>query len=226
MIDVLAKEDSKLRVDWNIIPWNETSVKFINSQLDFLQQLEKSYGKNLPADKQLELRQKYDAVFDKTITRDKITKFQDDLQVKLADSLRAELAKNNPDLDKLNKEFTFNKWLQTVLDETISRTTWQDPVWLITELRKQSQWTAWAIVWWTAWATIAWPLWAAVWAVFWGVVWGKLTKVLSSPKYKLVSSKKKAELADAILRWDAWKVEKILDWIIITQWLSATPETE
>jgi hypothetical protein len=62
--------------------------------------------------------------------------------------------------------------------------------------------------------------------MFWWAIWAKFTKVISSPKYKLITAKKKSELADVIAKWDAWKLEKILDWIIVTQWLSATPETE
>jgi len=216
MIDVLVKADSKARVDWNIIPWREAEVKFINSQLDFLWQLQKTYWKNLPADKQLELKRQYDVVFDKTVTRDKITKFQDELQVELADILRVELAKNNPDLDILNKEFTFNKWLQKVLDETLERTAWQDPVWLINRIDKIQQWGAWATIWATIGGTTWWPLGAAVWALFWWALWLKLTKVMASPKYRLADAKKKAELADAIASWDATKVEKILDTLTIS----------
>lgn len=226
MVNTLAKEDSKLRLDGQIIPWNEAQAKFITAQLEFLAALERAYGKNLPAAKQLELKQKYDVVFDKAVTRDKITKFQDDLQVKLADTLRAELAKNNPDLDKLNKEYSFNKWLELVLEETIERTRWQDPVWLITELRGASQGTLWAAVWaWIGW-TVWWPLWATVWAIMWGATWAKLTKVLGSPKYKLLSAKKKAELADAIAKWNKTKVDKILDWMTVTLWISIVSEDE
>ena len=226
MIDVLVKEDAKLRLDWNIIPWNEAKAKFINTQLDFLQQLEQTYKWVIPAAKQLELRQKYDVVFDKTITRDKITKFQDDLQVKLADSLRSELAKNNPDLAKLNQEYTFNKWLQKVLDETLERTTWQDPVWLINELRWATQWTLWAWVWAWVWGAAAWPIWATVWAVIWWVTGAKLKAVVTSPKYKLITAKKKAELADAIAKWETTKIEKILDGLMVTYWIAQVTEGE
>jgi len=63
----------------------------------------------LTPEQQVTLRRSFDKVFDKTVTRDNITKFQDDLDVKLADTLRAELAKNNPDFNVLNKEFHFYK---------------------------------------------------------------------------------------------------------------------
>lgn len=226
MIDVLVKEDSKLRIDWQVIPGNEASVKFLESQLNFLGQLEKTYGKNLPADKQLELRQKYDVVFDKTVTRDKITKFQDDLQVKLADSLRAELAKNNPDLDVLNKEFAFNKGLQKVLDDTIERTTGHDDKWLIGTLSAWQQGWIGATIWGTAWFAVWGTPWAIVLAAIWGATWAKLASVVASPKYKLVSAKKKAELADAIAENNPWKIEKILDSIIISQGIGWLPEEQ
>lgn len=216
MIDILAKEDAKLRIDWEILPWNELAVNFINKQLDFLGNLQTKYGKNIPAEKQVELRRLYDVVFDKGITRDKISKFQDDLQIKLADDLRKELAKNNPQLDELNKNFTFYKGLQNVLDETVTRTQWHDPVWLISELRKQSQGTAGAIIWWALWSP-TWPIWTVVWATIWWAIWAKLTRVTSSPKFKLLSAKKKSEIADSIARWDAGKLEKLLDSIIISE---------
>jgi len=211
MLEALAKEDAKLRVSWQIIPWNEASVKFIDSQLKFLHNLEKQFGDKLPPKKQLEIRQKYDAVFDKGITRDKITKFQDDLQLTLADELRAELSKNNPDLAKLNKEFSFYKSLDNVLWETIERTRWQDTIWLISEIRKQSQWTAWAVIWWAIWAQFWWPFAIWIWAAIWWGIWAKLTKTLANPKYRLVSAKKKAALADAIAAWEKVKVWKALD---------------
>jgi hypothetical protein len=40
----------------------------------------------------------------------------------LADNIRKQLAEQNPDLAKLNKEFKFYKTLDDVLIETISRT--------------------------------------------------------------------------------------------------------
>jgi len=40
----------------------------------------------------------------------------------MADSLRNELSKAAPDLAMLNKEFSFYKTLETVLDATVTRT--------------------------------------------------------------------------------------------------------
>lgn len=226
LVEVLANEDKKLRIDWVLAPQNAPASKFINSQLDFLQQLESKYGTNIPTDKQVELRQLYDVVFDKTITRDKITKFQDDLQVKLADALREELAKNNPDLAKLNKEYTFAKGMDFVLEETLERRTGRPEQWLIDIVIWGQQGTAWAVIWATVWWQIWWTLWAGVWAMFWGAIWAKIRSITSSPKYKLVTAKKKLELADAIARGDIGKVEKIADSIIISTWISALPEDE
>jgi len=216
MVDVLVKEDSKIRLDWVIIPWNETKSKFINTQLEFLASLEKKFGKNLPTSFQNELRQKFDVVFDKTITRDKITKFQDELQVSLADSLRAELAKNNPDLDKMNQNYHFYKGFQNVLDETIERKIGQDPLGLLWTI----QTGVWSGIWATIWTGVGWPVWWTIGAITWWAIWSKLTRVLKSPKYKLASAKQKADMADAIANWDVGKLEKILDSIIIGQGIS------
>lgn len=153
LVDTLAKADDKLRIDWVLAPGNEAASNFINKQLNFLEVLETKFGKNLPTDRQVELRRLYDVVFDKRVTRDKITTFQDDLQVKLADNLRRELAKNNPELDALNKDFTFYKGLDTVLEDTIQRTTGQAPVWLITAIQAWQQGWLWAAIWATAWVT-------------------------------------------------------------------------
>lgn len=226
MIDALAKEDAKLRIDGAIKPGNELSVRFIEKQLDFLGSLEAKYGKNIPSDKQVELRKLYDTVFDKTITRDKISKFQDEMDVKLADVLRAELAKNNPELAELNKNFTFYKGLETVLDETVSRTQWHDTIWLIATIRQNAQGGAGAVVGGAAGGVIGWPAAIAAGAILWGTIGAKITKVTSSPKYKLVDAKKKLAMADAIAEGNATKLEKILDSIIIAQGLSALPEGE
>lgn len=217
LVDVLAKADNELRIDWVLLPWNEQASKFINKQVDFLWQLETKYGVNLPSSKQVELRRLYDVVFDKSVTRDKITKFQDEMQVKLADELRKELAKNNPELAKLNLDFSFYKWLDNVLWETIERTTGQNKTWLLTTLSAGQQWWVGAAIWASAWATIWGIPWAAIWATIWGAAWAKLAKVVSNPKYKLVDAKKKSELADAIANGKTSKVEKILNSIIISQ---------
>ena len=81
------------------------------------------------------LKRSFDTVFDKAVTRDKIAKFQDEVDVKLADTLRTELAKNNPELANLNKEFSFYKNLDTVMQETLSRTTGQADVGLLQAIK-------------------------------------------------------------------------------------------
>lgn len=81
------------------------------------------------------LKRSFDTVFDKTVTRDKISKFQDEVDVKLADTLRTELAKNNPEFAKLNKEFSFYKGLDKVMQETLSRTTGQAEIGLLDTIK-------------------------------------------------------------------------------------------
>ena len=220
LVDVLAKEDAALRFEWKILPWKEPQVKFIDKTLNFLEQLEKTKAwEKLTAEQQIALKRSFDTVFDKTITRDKITKFQDDLQVKLADNLRAEISKNNPSFAKLNKDYSFYKSLDTVMSETLLRETWQS-VWLWTTVSWLQKWTLWAWLWATIWTTAAWPIWTIVWGALWAVTWAKLQSIISSPKWKLVSANKKANLAKTLAEWNPAKIETLLRSFAITLWLN------
>ena len=220
LVDVLAKEDAALRFEWKILPWKEPQVKFIDKTLNFLEQLEKTKAwEKLTAEQQITLKRSFDTVFDKTITRDKITKFQDDLQVKLADNLRAEISKNNPSFAKLNKDYSFYKSLDTVMSETLLRETWQS-VWLWTTVSWLQKWTLWAWLWATIWTTAAWPIWTIVWGALWAVTWAKLQSIISSPKWKLVSANKKANLAKTLAEWNPAKIETLLRSFAITLWLN------
>jgi len=220
LVDVLAKEDAALRFEWKILPWKEPQVKFIDKTLNFLEQLEKTKAwEKLTAEQQITLKRSFDTVFDKTITRDKITKFQDDLQVKLADNLRAEISKNNPSFAKLNKDYNFYKSLDTVMSETLLRETWQS-VWLWTTVSWLQKWTLWAWLWATIWTTAAWPIWTIVWGALWAVTWAKLQSIISSPKWKLVSANKKANLAKTLAEWNPAKIETLLRSFAITLWLN------
>lgn len=214
LVETLAKADSELRFEGKILPWNESQANFIKKQINFLSDLEKKWN-TLTPDQQVILRRSFDKVFDKTVTRDNITKFQDDLQVKLADTLRSELAKNNPDFDVLNKNFSFYKWLENVLNETQLRKTWQLEEWLVATLSKwQSTWI-WATAWWTIWWFVAWPAWVPAWAFIWWAIWNKLQKVLSSPERRLMSAQSAKKLADALAKWDLTTIDKILNSIIV-----------
>lgn len=220
LVDVLAKEDAALRFEWKILPWKEPQVKFIDKTLNFLEQLEKTKAwEKLTAEQQIALKRSFDTVFDKTITRDKITKFQDDLQVKLADNLRAEISKNNPSFAKLNKDYSFYKSLDTVMSETLLRETWQS-FWLWTTVSWLQKWTLWAWLWATIWTTAAWPIWTIVWGALWAVTWAKLQSIISSPKWKLVSANKKANLAKTLAEWNPAKIETLLRSFAITLWLN------
>ena len=211
LVEVLAKEDAALRFEGKILPGKESQVKFIDSTLSFLEQVQKKTWNKLTPEAQIQLKRSFDTVFDKAVTRDKITKFQDDLQVKLADTLRKELAQNNPAFDRLNKDFAFYKWLEKVMSETNRRTTGQAEIWLWGIISWQGRWLVWAWVWWTVGTSIWWPIWWIIWATIWWVLWNKLQGIISNPKWKLISANKKANLAKTLASWNKAKITTLLD---------------
>lgn len=225
--DELNKFEDKLiePKSWLIIPWRESDFKFIVDTREFLEDLATKTGNNLSPDQSQFLKKSFNQVFKGNLTS--LEKFQNSVKWKLGLTLRDELAKDNPALDSLNKDFSFWISLDNVLDETIKRTKGQwEGGWLETKAStaRRDIWKGWwAAVGWSIWGAIAGTEWAIVWAALWSILWlkvaNKIDLVASSPKYKLISAQKKKDLADAITSQDAGKVEKILDSIIIAQWI-------
>lgn len=212
LVDTLAKVDKELRFEGKILPGKEAQVAYLDKQINFLNDVQKKFGNNLPPEQQIMLKRSFDTVFDKTITRDKIAKFQDEVDVKLADTLRAELAKNNPDLAALNKEFSFYKNLDNVMQETLQRTTWQAEKWLIQTIKDAKGAGIGAGIWWYIGSTL-WPVWWFAGATIGGTIGNSLETILQNPKWKLVSAVKKAELAKALAEWKLTNIEKVIKWI-------------
>lgn len=206
-----------------VIPWNEADFRFIVDTREFLENLATKTGDNLTADQSQFLKKSFNQVFKGNLTS--LEKFQNTVKGKLGITLRNELAKDNPTLDALNKDFSFWISLDNVLGETIRRTKGQaEWGWLETKASttRRDVWKgSGAAVWGTIWGTIAGTEWAVVWAALGTILWTKIANkidvVASSPKYKLISAQKKQALADAIAEQNAWKVEKLLDAIILAE---------
>jgi len=116
--------------------------------------------------------------------------YKNGLVKSMANTLRSELSKVAPDLANLNKEFSFYKTLEDVLDETITRTKPQS--WM---LRK---WVSMLFAW-TQDTGLAWKIMNYVWSkVF--------LDATSSATRNTLSAKVKYNLAKAIATGDPYKI--------------------
>ena len=114
-------------IDWVVTPWKEGATvvldpqqyKELISMKDMIWQLDDS----IPMDQARQIRQVLDWVVErwKWFGVEDATKVKTNLNKKFTDLIRSEIAKQNPDLAWLNKEYSFWKNLNTVLDETIQR---------------------------------------------------------------------------------------------------------
>lgn len=162
------------------------------------------FGKEIPAEKARIIRQMFDdAVYStKGVISEEALSLKNNIKKGLADSIRKQLAEQNPDLAKLNKEFSFYSKLDEVLTETINRT-WPQQGGL------------------TGGITSAGGLWAG--AVIFGDVTGAiataavakwLASALKSPRWKLTKASTKNKLADALASWDKKLSNKLASDII------------
>lgn len=201
----------------DIIDGQQAKVKAIDALWDQLSWL----WEEIPLEKMRTFRKAFDQVLRGTDAS--LDAFQNDLRVQLANEIRKEISKANTKLASLNKEYSFYKWLETVLEETQRRELGKFE-WGWIETKRTGQITSlWTGLWAAVWATIAKWLWTdfTSWAAMGWFLWRqaafKLDEVISSPKWKIASAQKKKKLADAIANWDAQKVEQILDSIIVAQ---------
>ncbi len=217
----LAKKRGDERgVQWeelDILAWQEAKVKAIKALWDQLSGL----WDEIPLERMIIFKRAFDQVL--RWTDASLDAFQNQLRVELGNEIRKEISKANPELALLNKEFSFYKWLETVLEETQRRELGKFE-WGWIETKRTGQITsAWTWLWGAIWGLIAKGFWwdAALWLAAWWFLWRqaafKLDEVMSSPKWKITSAQKKKNLADALARWDAKKTEKILDSIIVAQ---------
>lgn len=178
--DVLTLAKGKTMVDWKVV--NTVEHRVISEMQDMISQFpDKVWWKQARAIKQ---------ILDKVVYATKWGIWAEDLSYKntlaksVADSLRNELSKASPDLAKLNKEFSFYKNLQDVIDTTITR-------------QKPQQWAfrkfAGAIVWGnTQW----WP----IDKVLWYIGTKLFLDATSSATRNTVSAQLKNKLANGIAK--------------------------
>ena len=102
---------------------DESAIK----SLDDLGATISKFGEDIPGQKLLSIKRKFDAIIKKKGGYSKLVAPDTDLDIKkdFTDVIRTELAKNNPDLDALNKQFTFYKNAEKILAETLERKTGQ-----------------------------------------------------------------------------------------------------
>lgn len=195
----------------DIIPWQESKVKDVEALSEFIGWLPDEI--DLATDG-IRLRRAFDQVYSWTDAT--LDQFKNELRLDLWNALRKEISKNNPDLAEINKEFSFYKWLETVLEETQDRRYWKNSIGEWLETRKTQQIiSATTAVWWATWYAIAWTEWAVIWGFIWRQTWYAFDKFVSTPRYKLAKAQDKKKLADAIASWDGKKIKIAMDAIIL-----------
>lgn len=104
-----------------VVPGAEASVGFINGMKDFIQQSDPSF------ESIRNIRKVLDGLVDKSgkFNMTAAEGSEKEIQRFTADALRGELAKAAPDVAAANRDYSFYKGIQTVLEKTIERTTGQ-----------------------------------------------------------------------------------------------------
>lgn len=162
------------------------------------------FWKEIPAEKARVIRQMLDkAVYStKWVVSEEALSLKNNIKNQLANALRSELAKQNPELAKINKEFSFYSKLDEVLTETINRQ-WPQQWWLISNIA----WGGW--LW--AGAVIFWDI---SWAIATWVALKWLTQAMRSTKWKTISAWLKTQLANALSSGNQSKVTEITNKIL------------
>lgn len=111
----------------------------------------------------------------------------------MANTLRSEISKVAPDLASLNKEFSFYRTLEQILDETITRQkpqSWMLRKWASILFAGQQEWIGNKIMWY---------------------VWSKVfLDATSSATWNTISAQLKYKLANAIARWNPIAVNEVV----------------
>jgi len=191
-----------IRKEWQV--WDVIIDESIVSATDKFADIISSFGKEIPAEKARIIRQMFDkAVYNtKWIISEESLSLKNNIKKWLWDNIRKQLAEQNPDLAKINKEFNFYNKLDEVLTETLNR---QWP---------QQWWLTWNIVWWGwlwAWAVVFWDL---TWAIATAAVAKWLTEAMKSTRWRLVSAGLKNKLAKALASWNKNEATRIATEII------------
>lgn len=187
--DILSDALEETMVSWKVV--NQTKYNAIKWLQDVVSQFDEFTGK--------EARQ-IRKIFDDIVYATKWGIWIEDMTYKnwlvksMADALRGQIAKSSPDLAELNKQFSFYKNLNDIVNETLERTssqTWWLRKWFATAVWWLQQW------WWSD-----------------RIIWYLASKVFldatSSSLWKTVSWQLKKRLADAITSWDPTTINKAI----------------
>jgi hypothetical protein len=115
VLDRLASLKNKYVVEGKII--NPQAVNAIESA----QQTIAQFGDSMSADSMRKVRQIFDEHYSVSKGLDDISNYTKKAQRAGADAIREELAKSHPELDKLNKLYSFWEKVKTVADATVQR---------------------------------------------------------------------------------------------------------
>ena len=129
-----------------------------------------------------------------------------------ADVIRSELAKSNPDLAKLNKEYSFFSNLKEVIDATAMRKTGQ--VWWL-ERMATVIWAAWWLS--SGWLISALWSWLAMKYFIWLVrspYWNTLSASIKNKIANMISTKSKDVWSEIISIAKQWKVYPVSDEVV------------
>jgi len=186
--DFLETQKEQFMVDNKII--EPRAIKAIEGVQEIIAQ----FGNDIPNTQLKKMRQIWDKVVDKSNGFQKTLAEGTELGTKkdLANIARAELAKANPDLAAINKEFKFSKDLETVLKAASQRKVGQSGA-----LTKG-----------LAAATGAAAGTGFIESIIGAAIAQKLVTLMSSTAWRLISAKSKTALADALANSDKLKAAK------------------
>jgi len=191
-----------IRKEWQV--WDVIIDESIVNATDKFADIITWFWKEIPAEKARVIRQMFDkAVYNtKWIVSEEALSLKNNIKKWLWDNIRKQLADQNPDLAKINKEFNFYSKLDEVLTETLNRQ-WPQQWWLIGNIAG-------------GWGLAAW------WAIFWDITWAIataviakwLTEAMKTTRWRLISAWVKNKLAKALSVWDTNTATKLAKDII------------
>jgi len=170
-------------------------TKIIN---DFKSMLSKFWD-DLDPNKARAVRQSLDRMVYNTkgIIADEALSVKNSIRKNIADEIRNQFAKQNPNLATINKEFSFWSSLDDILTETAKRT-WPQQGGLVSKIAASG-----ALAWWFASG-------GAIPAIASAVFVKQFVSAMQSPLWKTVSAQSKNKLADAIARGDKNTIIKVV----------------
>lgn len=194
LVDLFEERKNDFIVNGVII--DEKPVKVLQGLQDTISQ----FGDEIPNKTLLDLRRKWDKAVAKSNgflkTLDEGTEL--DFKKEASNAIREELAKANPDLAKLNKEYSFWANVDNVLEETVKRKTGQSG-----GLGKEFAMTAGGI--------IGGASGGAIEGVIGAYLFRQLSKLTNSTLYRSVGVNLKTKIANAIASGDVKQLKNLLN---------------